>query len=289
MLSSIGRHEDNRNSREFSHAGDFHPSQMRLSPGPQTVLVIAGNDPSGGAGIAADLQSLTAVGVHPAPVITALTVQDTVNARAVEPVAPQLVAAQMQAVLDDMPVAAVKIGLLATAAIAEAVARVLAAWPGLPVVLDPVLVAAGGARLAEEALVEAVLDRLCPLTTLLTPNALEIRRLAPDATGQAPRAAALLAAGCRYVLAKGGDEADAGTSEVINTLYGEGLAREFRWPRLAGEFHGSGCTLASACAARLALGDSVEAAVTTGQALTQGWLERAFRPGRGQLVPLRRP
>lgn len=256
---------------------------------PPTVLVVAGNDPSGGAGIAADLQAITAAGAHPAPVITALTVQDTVNASAVEPASPELVAAQMEALLADIPVAAVKIGLLATAAIAEVVAAVLARHPGLPVVLDPVLFAAGGARLAEDALVSVVLERLCPLTTLLTPNADEIRRLAPGLADTAARATALRRAGCRFVLAKGGDEADAGSNEVHNTLYGPGEPALFRWPRLAGSFHGSGCTLASACAARIALGEPVEEAVANGQALTQGWLAQAFRPGRGQLVPLRRP
>jgi hydroxymethylpyrimidine/phosphomethylpyrimidine kinase len=256
---------------------------------PPTVLIVAGNDPSGGAGIAADLQAITAAGAHPAPVITALTVQDTVNARAVEPVDPAFVAAQMEAVLGDLEVAAVKIGLLATAAIATAVAEVLQRYPAIPVVLDPVLVAAGGARLAEEALAGVILARLCPLTTLLTPNALEIRRLAPDFSDTASRAAALRAAGCRYVLAKGGDEADAGGREVLNTLYGPDEPRTLRWPRLEGSFHGSGCTLASACAARIALGDRVEDAVARAQSLTHAWLERAFRPGRGQLVPLRRP
>lgn len=281
------RRGDNQTSREFSHAHVPNPSQMTHIP--PTVLVVAGNDPSGGAGIAADLQAITAAGGHPAPVLTALTVQDTVNATAVEPVSPALVAAQMQAVLDDIPVAAVKIGLLATAAIAAAVADVLARHPGMPVVLDPVLVAAGGARLAENALVGVILERLCPLTTLLTPNALEIRRLAPAHEDMAARADALLRAGCQFVLAKGGDEPDAGGNEVLNTLYGPGTLRVFRWPRLAGSFHGSGCTLASACAARLARGDAVEDAVASAQALTHGWLEQAFRPGRGQLVPLRRP
>jgi hydroxymethylpyrimidine/phosphomethylpyrimidine kinase len=287
MLSSVPRRSDNPNSPEFSHAGA--PDPTMISHPPPTVLVVAGNDPSGGAGIAADLQAITAAGGHPAPVITALTVQDTVNARAVEPVDPAFVAAQMEAVLGDLRVSAVKIGLLATAAIAKAVAEVLSRHPGVPVVLDPVLVAAGGARLAEDALVGVILERLCPLTTLLTPNALEIRRLAQGAGDTATRAAALRDAGCAFVLAKGGDEADEGSGEVVNTLYGLPAPRTFRWPRLEGSFHGSGCTLASACAARLALGDSVEEAVAEGQALTHAWLERAFRPGRGQLVPLRRP
>lgn len=260
-----------------------------MSLNPPTVLIVAGNDPSGGAGIAADIQSVTAAGAHPAPVITALTVQDTVNAHAVEPVEPALVAAQMEAVLADVSVAAVKIGLLATAGIAVAVGEVLARHPGIPVVLDPVLVAAGGARLAEDALLDVVLERLCPLTTLLTPNALEIRRLAPGREHTAARAAALRATGCDFVLAKGGDEADAGGNEVVNILYGPGEPTTYRWPRLSGSFHGSGCTLASACAARIALGEPVAQAVANAQALTNQWLEHAFRPGRGQLVPLRRP
>lgn len=255
---------------------------------PPTVLVIAGNDPSGGAGIAADLQAITAAGAHPAPVITALTVQDTVNATRVEAVAAELVAAQAEAVLQDMEVAAVKIGLLATADIATAVAGLLARFPGLPVVLDPVLVAAGGAKLAEETLVAAMLERLCPLTTLLTPNAHEIRQLAPGARDAPGRAALLREAGCDFVLAKGGDEPDTGDNEVLNTLYGPGEAKHYRWPRLAGGFHGSGCTLASACAALIARGEPVAEAVANAQALTHGWLERAFRPGHGQLVPLRR-
>jgi hydroxymethylpyrimidine/phosphomethylpyrimidine kinase len=258
-----------------------------MSHPPPTVLIIAGNDPSGGAGIAADQQAVTASGAHPAPVLTALTVQDTVNASEVAPVDPGLVARQMEAVFGDMPVAAVKIGLLATAEIAEAVAAVLGSRNQAPIVLDPVLVAAGGAALAEEALVDVLLNRLCPLSTLITPNALEIRRLAPQAQDQAARAATLLEQGCAWILAKGGDEPG---PEVVNALYGsDGSRREFRWPREPHSYHGSGCTLASACAARLALGDSVPDAVAQAQTLTQGWIARAFRPGRGQHVPLRRP
>jgi hydroxymethylpyrimidine/phosphomethylpyrimidine kinase len=257
-----------------------------MNASPPVVLVIAGNDPSGGAGIAADVQAITAAGAHPAPVITALTVQDTVNARAVEPASPSLVAAQMKAVLDDMTVAAVKIGLLATAAIAEAVAAELRLRPAVPLVLDPVLVAAGGARLAEEALVDVLASQLYPLATLLTPNVHELERLAPG-EDLAARVARLQSQGCRWVLAKGGD---ADQPDVRNVLMGpEGQRLEWRWPRLEGAFHGSGCSLASACAARLALGDAVPVAVESAQQMTQRWLATAIRPGRGQSVPLRRP
>jgi hydroxymethylpyrimidine/phosphomethylpyrimidine kinase len=251
-----------------------------------TVLIISGNDPSGGAGQAADLQAVTALGAHPAPVITSLTVQDTRNATRVEPAEPELVAAQMRAVLDDQAVAAVKIGLLASAGIARAVAAVLADMePRVPIVLDPVLVAAGGAVLAERDLAGVLLDSLMPLATVVTPNAHEIRELAGGDGGRKEQAQRLLARGARFVLAKGGDEE---TPDVVNTLYGAGgEERTWRWPRLAGEFHGSGCTLASAIAAGLARGRAPESAVDEAQAWTQAALAAAFRPGRGQQVPLR--
>jgi len=254
-------------------------------PTPPAVLIIAGNDPSGGAGIAADLQAVSALGAHPAPVLTALTVQDTRNAYRVEPVDAALVVAQAEAVLGDLAIRAIKIGLLATADIANAVADLLEQNPAVPVVLDPVLVAAGGAALAEEALVDALLKRLLPRTTVLTPNALEIRRLAPAADDREQRARVLLRRGCRYVLAKGADEDTPGVENVL--FGGDGLIESFRWRRLPDQYHGSGCTLASAIAALLALGRSVPAAVAEAQRYTWGALCAGFRPGGGQLIPRR--
>jgi hydroxymethylpyrimidine/phosphomethylpyrimidine kinase len=252
---------------------------------PPVVLVIAGNDPSGGAGLAADIQAVTALAAHPAPVATALTVQDTRNAYRVDTVAADLVADQARAVLDDLPVAAIKIGLLGNGAIAEAVADVLAAHPDVPVVLDPVLVASGGASLAASSLVDVLRARLLERTTIVTPNASELRTLAPDAADHAARAAALVASGVRYVLAKGGDEP---TEEVHNVLYDrEGEVEHFTWTRLPHRYHGSGCTLASAIAALLAHGKPVRAAVEAAQRYTFEALRRGFRPGRGQHVPHR--
>ena len=118
------------------------------SPVPPVVLILAGNDPSGGAGLGADIQAVTALGAHPAPVVTALTVQDTRDAYAVEPVAARLVVDQAEAVLADLPVAAIKLGLLGTAEVCRAVAALLARHPRIPAVIDPVLFAAGGAALA---------------------------------------------------------------------------------------------------------------------------------------------
>ena len=253
---------------------------------PPVVLIIAGNDPSGGAGICADTQAVTALGAHPAPVITALTVQDTVDARRVEALAAELVIAQAEAVLADLPVRAIKLGLLASAAIGVAVAELLARHQRLPVVIDPVLVAAGGAALAEDALVAVYLERLVPLATVLTPNATEILRLAPAGSDPRTRAAALLALGACFVLAKGGDAMTPAVDELL--LGADGSEVAARWPRLPGRFHGSGCTLAAAIAARLAHGDAVPAAVATAQRFTQRALAEAWALGRGQRIPARR-
>jgi hydroxymethylpyrimidine/phosphomethylpyrimidine kinase len=258
---------------------------MQTSAQPPVVLVIAGNDPSGGAGLGADIQALTALGAHPAPVVSALTVQDTVNATRVEPVTAELVCAQARAVLADLPVAAVKLGLLANAEIGEAVAGLLAEYADLPVILDPVLVAAGGAALAEDALLDVYLSRLIPAATVVTPNADESRRLAPTAESADARAQALIAAGANWVLLKGGDE---DTADVCNRLYGaHGLFEENVWPRLPGTFHGSGCTLASAIAAHIARGETVPTAVADAQRWTWNALQSSWKLGRGQAIPNR--
>ncbi len=264
---------------------------MSTDDSPAVVMIIAGNDPSGGAGITADIQAVSALGGHPAPVVTALTVQDTRNAYRVEPAAAELVAEQARVVFADLPVRAIKIGLLATAEIAGAVADLLQQHPHVPLILDPVLVAAGGATLAEDALTAVLLDRLLSATTILTPNALEIRRLAGAARrdlGSGDRddlAKALLDYGCRYVLAKGADE---DTPGVENVLYGnDGLTEVFRWRRLPGQYHGSGCTLAAAIAALVARGRPVPAAVAEAQRYTWHALQRAYKPGTGQNVPRR--
>lgn len=241
------------------------------------VLIIAGNDPSGGAGLAADIQAVTALGAHPAPVVAALTVQDTRNAYAVQTQEAAFVAAQARTVLEDLPVAAIKLGLLGSAAIGRAVADLLAEYPAIPMVCDPVLVAAGGAQLAEEELLAVYQQALLPRTALLTPNALESRRLAPAAADADARAAQLLNNGARYVLLKGGDEH---TPRVHNTLYGpDGLRHTLDWERLPGQHHGSGCTLAAACAALLAHGQDMVQAVGAAQAYTWRSLQQGWRLG----------
>ncbi|MDG4594499.1 MAG: hydroxymethylpyrimidine/phosphomethylpyrimidine kinase [Candidatus Contendobacter sp.] len=260
---------------------------------PPVVATLAGNDPSGGAGVAADIETLVSLGCHPAPVITALTVQDTHNVQALLPVDPDQVLAQARAVLKDMPVAAFKIGVIGGADNAVALRALLIAYPGVPVVLDPVLAAGGGAELASAALIEAIQTLLLPLTTVLTPNSVEARRLAPEADTLEACAMALLARGCRYVLITGGHESEPST-EVVNTLYGNNRRLEtWRWPRLPENYHGSGCTLASAIAALLAQihgphsEESVLSALYRAQYYTWRSLQAGYRAGGGQRLPNR--
>ena len=251
------------------------------------VLAFSASDPTGGAGIQADLLTIASLGCHPLSVLTALTAQDTRGVEALVAVEPAWITRQARVVLDDIPVAAFKLGVLGSARNAEAVAAILVRHPRIPVILDPVLASGRGDALSDSETVQALRSVLLPLATVLTPNSLEARRLsraAPDA-GLADCARALTELGCKYVLVTGTHEPGA---QVVNTLYGTGgVLREDRWPRLAGEYHGSGCTLASAIAAFLARGQAMEDAVKEAQAYTWKTLEAGFQPGRGQRLPNR--
>ncbi len=256
-----------------------------MSPTPPTVLAFAASDPTGGAGIQADLLTIASLGCHPLSVLTGLTVQDTRGVESLLAVEPAWVANQARCVLEDIPVAAFKIGVLGSPRNAEAVAAVLAGHPRTPVVLDPVLASSRGDALANSETVQVLRAALFPRTTVLTPNSLEARRLAGAAPDSDPALCAreLAAAGCRYVLVTGTHEPGA---EVVNTLYdARGVVREDRWQRLAGSYHGSGCTLASAIAAFLARGLDVERAVRQAQEYTWKSLAAGFSPGHGQAIP----
>ena len=239
----------------------------------RTVLVFSGLDPSGGAGIAADLTAIAAQGVHALPVITALTVQDHNRVYGVEPVDAALIARQAAVLADAIEIDAVKIGICGNRANADAIAALVARLrqrrPGLPVVLDPVLASGHGDALARGD-ARAALAPLLALATVVTPNLAE--------------AAALDTGACRHVLVTGGHGEG---QDVVNCWRGEGRQRDWRWPRLAGEFHGSGCTLAAAIAARLALGETVETALELAQAYVQRALAASFSIGAGQRIPRR--
>ena len=247
------------------------------------VLVFAGNDPTGGAGLQADIETLGSLGCHAAPVITAITVQDTVGVKHFEPVDANLVIAQARAVLEDMPVAAIKAGMFGSAENVTALAGILQDYPEIPLILDPILNSGHGDSLADDALVEAMSVLLLPQTALLTPNTLEIMRLAPDADNVDAAAQAILSLGCAFVLVTGTHDV---SLEVINRLYGNRrLLETFHWERLPHSYHGSGCTLAAACAATLAHDIDMLEAVAEAQDFTWQALAHGRRLGMGQHLP----
>ncbi|HUQ26193.1 MAG TPA: hydroxymethylpyrimidine/phosphomethylpyrimidine kinase [Burkholderiales bacterium] len=249
-----------------------------MSLPPPFVLTFAASDPTGGAGLQADLLTLAALGCHPLSVVTGLTVQDTRGVASLDAVDAALVERQAAALLAEMKVAAFKLGVLGSEANARAIAAIVASHPRVPLVLDPVLASGRGDPLASEALIATLLELIMPRATLATPNSVEVRRLGGER--------ALLDRGCRYVLVTGTHEE---TSDVVNTLHdANGKVREDRWPRLPGSYHGSGCTLASACAAHLAHGLPVADAVQQAQDFTWKSLSAGFRPAHGQFIPWRK-
>jgi hydroxymethylpyrimidine/phosphomethylpyrimidine kinase len=247
------------------------------------VLVLAGNDPTGGAGLQADIETLVSLGCHPAPVVTTLTVQDTVGVKHYQPVEAGLVIAQARAVLEDMPVAAIKAGMLGGAENVTALSAILNDYPEIPLILDPVLASGRGDPLSDEAVVDALISLLIPQSMLVTPNIMEVMQLAPDADSVDAAAQALLSLGCGYVLVTG---THANTPEVANRLYGNRrLLETWNWERLPNDYHGSGCTLASACAATLAHDMDVLEAVAEAQDFTWHALAHGHRLGMGQFLP----
>ncbi|MBI4194519.1 MAG: hydroxymethylpyrimidine/phosphomethylpyrimidine kinase [Betaproteobacteria bacterium] len=260
-----------------------------MSELPPIVLIFAAADPSGGAGLQADIMTLSSMGCHPLSCVTAITIQDTMGVEDVLPVDPEWVADQARCVLEDMRVAAFKIGLVGSVEAIASIAEVVSDYPEIPLVLDPVLASGRGDELATEEMITALRELLIPQTTIITPNSLEARRLAADDSDEndhpdlAECARRLIATGCEYALITGTHE---NTPEVVNTLYGqEGVMRSDSWRRLPGTYHGSGCTLASAIAATIANGLSIGDAVKDAQEYTWQTLKAAFRPGMGQHVP----
>ena len=256
---------------------------------PPIVLTFAASDPSAGAGMQADILTIASMGCHPLTVVTAITVQDTSGVDDVQSVDAELVMNQARTVLEDMPVAAFKIGLLGSVENIAAIAEIISDYSDIPLVLDPVLSSGRGDELANEDMLDAMRELLLPQTTILTPNSLEARRLIQDEDNDednpdlAECARRIIQLGCEYVLITGTHE---NTPKVINSLYGEhGLIRSDSWPRLPGIYHGSGCTLASAIAALLANGLPMEEAVREAQEYTWETLKYGFRPGMGQHIP----
>ena len=259
---------------------------------PPIVLSFAANDPSGGAGIQADMLTIASMGCHPLSIITAITIQDTTGVEDVMPLDPEWIIDQARTVLEDMPVHVFKIGLLGSVEIIAAIAEIISDYPHIPLVMDPVLTSGRGDELANEEMIDAMRELLLPQVTILTPNSLEARHLAQqdndpnefklDLSLCAQR---LLQMGCEYVLITGTHE---NTVHVTNTLYdSNGVVRTDEWKRLDNTYHGSGCTLASAIAASLANGISISESVMDAQDYTWHALQAGFRPGMGQYIPNR--
>jgi hydroxymethylpyrimidine/phosphomethylpyrimidine kinase len=249
----------------------------------KTVLIIAGSDPGAGAGLQQDLKVVTLMGTYGLTVVSALTVQNSLGVRAVQPVALEVVEAQLEALLQDFPIAAVKIGMLGTTAIVASVARQLREFSPVPLVLDPVLAASDGASLLDEAGIATLKQELLPLTHILTPNVPEAERLTglkiatPAHLEEAARR--LQALGPRWVLAKGGHLPGA----PVDILTDGKNSYHLSWERLsAPHSHGSGCALASACAAGLALGLAVPEAVQRARQLLSQALRYGLPLGRGR-------
>jgi hydroxymethylpyrimidine/phosphomethylpyrimidine kinase len=243
-------------------------------------LSIAGSDSGGGAGIQADLKAFARAGVHGATAITAITAQNTVAVTGVEPISPDMIVAQVRAVVDDLGVDAVKIGMLGSVATAEAVSRALDLLPAdTPVVLDPVMVAESGARLLEIDAERALIELVIPRATVVTPNLPEARMLAGDADLDVRGLArAVHALGPRAVVVTGGHR-----DEAVDVLYDGEAFVEIAGERHAdGAAHGSGCTHSATLAARLALGEDLETAAREAKRVASEAVRDGLREiGRG--------
>jgi hydroxymethylpyrimidine/phosphomethylpyrimidine kinase len=249
-----------------------------------SVLIFAGSDPGGGAGLQADVQAVAALGAHPLTVVTALTVQDNDRVFAVHPTSTALVQQQALALTDKIEISAIKIGIVGNRANAEAIAEIVQrlkqAKPDLHVVLDPVLASGHGDALATENAVHAIAP-LLSLATIMTPNLPEAMALCGGDSSLDHQADILLRS-CPNVLIKGGHGAGA---EVTNRWFTHDGSRTWIWPRLEGGFHGTGCTLASAIAALLANGKPVKEAIESAQVYCHATLLSSYAIADGQRIP----
>lgn len=258
---------------------------------PPCVLVFSGSDPSGGAGMQADIPAISALGCHPLSVPTALTVQDNVSVFAVHPLDAELVRRQAQVLIDRFDIRAVKLGIAGNRRNAEVIAELIqqlrAREPNLPVVFDPVLANGKGDQLSTDDAALA-LQPLYAVATVITPNLNEANRLCGSEHTPEQQAALLMQRGCDHVLLKGGHGPH--NQDVVNRWFGpDGAFASWSWPRLPDEFHGSGCTLAAALSAQLALGLNMREAIAAAQEYCQHALNTSYAIAAGQRIPNRVP
>ena len=248
------------------------------------VLSFSGHDPSGGAGVQADIETMVSHQCHSASIITTLTEQDTSNVKKLIPQSSAAIISQANTLLNDLSVDVFKIGLIGHHETALAIYAILKQYPHIPVVLDPVLAAGGGADLSNERLIATIVDLLLPCTKVLIPNSEEARKLT-GLDDLEDCGLALLELGCEYVLITGTHE---DTPSVSNQLFHDNRCWEtYTWDRLPASYHGSGCTLAASVAALLAHGLEPMQAVMEAQEYTWNSLSSAYQPGKGQHNPNR--
>lgn len=253
-------------------------------------MTFSATDPSSGAGLQADVLTLASIGCHPVSVLTGYTVQDTTGVENLMPIDAEWVNDQARTILEDVKVSAFKLGVLGSVENIAVVAEIMADYPEVPLLIDPILTSGRGDEFSNDEMQAAMCELLFPQATLITPNSIEARRLAFYDEGDEVKyssleesALRLLAMGTEYVLITGTHER---TTDVVNTLYGtEGVIREYHWERLKGSYHGSGCTLTSAIAACLAHGLTIQEALQEAQEYSWQTLKNAFRPGMGLFIP----
>ncbi|NNJ90485.1 MAG: hydroxymethylpyrimidine/phosphomethylpyrimidine kinase [Gammaproteobacteria bacterium] len=250
-----------------------------------TILTIAGHDPTGGAGIQADIETINSLGGHACSIITSLTSQDSSNLYSFEPVSADLIRRQFRLLHNDFEIRAIKTGMIGSYHLLQTLAELLSQLPDIPLIIDPVLAAGGGSSVSDSDFVAAFKKHLLPLATLVTPNTPEARTLSGK---QSPDdcARTLLASGCKNILITGTHEDE---DYVVNRLYqadGKTLFTESQ--RLPGIYHGSGCTLASAISFYLASNHSLTNSIKLAQEYTIQALSNADSPGQGQAFPVRR-
>jgi hydroxymethylpyrimidine/phosphomethylpyrimidine kinase len=252
------------------------------------VMILAGHDPSGGAGLVADAEAVRGCGGWPVTVPTALTVQSTREVISVEPCRGDYIRRAARALFDDFRIAAIKVGVIPNLEVLEAVIDVARMSPGTPLIVDPVIRGGDGSELSTTRLIEPIRHRLLPLVDILTPNRHELARLtSPIGGDDVTRVVEVMSLGCAAVLVTGTDPLDGESvaGNVVHTLHTPELNRQWQWPRLPGRYHGSGCTLASALATRLAAGEGLVAACAQAQRFTWDTLNNGLALGQGQYLP----
>ncbi|MDC1311084.1 hydroxymethylpyrimidine/phosphomethylpyrimidine kinase [Burkholderiales bacterium] len=255
------------------------------------VLVFSGSDPTGGAGLQADVLTLASLNCHPLTVVTSITSQDTSRVHSVTPLASELIREQVNVLMEDIEIDIIKVGMIPSIDVLQEIISVLQRFPTKPVVLDPVLSSGAGYTFGSKLLIEKIVEDLLPRCLIITPNTNELIALSgaiqvvsanlPENSD--PDVSTLINRGSEFVLLTG---THAERKDVENILFDQsGFVESWVWPRLSNEYHGSGCTLASAIAAFIANGSSVLEAADRAQEFTWKSLKDGFGIGGGQLIP----